>query len=136
VANDRKIPGGLRAPPLSWPVAPVQGAIGIAYVIRAGKKPKSKLKIPSPTRRKRQFVQLAIVAVQAAAKDGTAHSLPDKLNHKKLWRDVNALLQSDPAFAKFREEYAGESSGRVLPVSRRTVIEALQMLRQANRAAE
>jgi hypothetical protein len=134
VADDPKIPGGLRAPP-PWPVS-VRNAIAGAYVVRAGLKPKSKLKIPSPARRKRQFVQLAIVAVQAAVKDGTAHSLPDKLNHKKLWRDVNALLRSDAAFAKFREEYAGKSSGCVLPVSRRTVTTALRMLRQANRADE
>jgi hypothetical protein len=86
-----------------------------AYVIRAGK---TKHGI-NPRLRKEQFVQAAIAAEHP-------HHLPDNLNHTDLTKAVNRRLQSDPAFAVFRENY------RHVKITRPTVIAALRALRRAN----
>jgi hypothetical protein len=110
--------------------APASSAIGGAYVIRAGEKPGG-WRTPNPNWRKEQFIQAAIVAIQASQarnlNDGPLNSLPDEFNETRLTKAVNAVLQSDPAFSEFRKK-----NGRA-KVSRQAVRTALQMMREANR---
>jgi hypothetical protein len=128
VADDPKIPGGLRAPP-PWPAPAPPRAIGETYVIPAAE---TKHGI-NWRRRKTKYVEAAIVEfTQAEINAGRLNSLPDpdEFNQTKLTQEVNAVLQNHPAFSAFRERYAG-ANGHV-EVRRQTVISLLRKLHEAN----